>query len=105
MLANGCQFFITTRPCSFLDGRNVAFGRVVCGYEFVKEIEQTGTPTGTPICESRIEDCGLLDLEEYVDLVEEESKRLLEKMKKKKEEMKNEYIEIIKSLREGRLKK
>jgi len=40
---NGCQFFITTVPTPFLDGKHVVFGRVVDGMEVVRMVEQTRT--------------------------------------------------------------
>lgn len=36
---NGSQFFITTVPTPWLDGRHTAFGRVVRGQEVVRKIE------------------------------------------------------------------
>lgn len=36
---NGSQFFITTVPATWLDGRHTAFGRVYRGMEIVLTIE------------------------------------------------------------------
>ncbi|EJT51599.1 hypothetical protein A1Q2_02774 [Trichosporon asahii var. asahii CBS 8904] len=41
---NGCQFFITTAPANFLDGKHTVFGRVIDGLLTVRKIENT--PTG-----------------------------------------------------------
>lgn len=45
---NGSQFYITTAPTSWLDGKHVVFGRVTDGKEVVKNIEAVGTPHGRP---------------------------------------------------------
>ena len=57
---NGSQFFITTVECPWLDGNHTVFGKVVEGMELVKEIESKGTPSGTPLAEVKISDCGEL---------------------------------------------
>lgn len=59
---NGSQFFITTVPCPWLDGRHVVFGKVLdeASYDIVKKIEQC--PTGDmdrPVQEVVISKCGL----------------------------------------------
>lgn len=43
---NGSQFFVTTVPCPWLDGRHVVFGEVVQGLDVVKKVESLGSPSG-----------------------------------------------------------
>ena len=57
---NGSQFFITTVPCSWLDGKHVVFGEVVEGQELVKKIESLGSSSGKPSKEVKVTDAGVL---------------------------------------------
>ncbi|KIO26070.1 hypothetical protein M407DRAFT_243867 [Tulasnella calospora MUT 4182] len=56
---NGCQFFITTAACDFLDGKHVVFGKVIDGLLTLRKIENV--PTGAnnrPKLAVKITECG-----------------------------------------------
>lgn len=57
---NGSQFFITTVPTPWLDGKHCVFGKVVEGEDVVKSIEKVGSQSGTPKAPAKITDCGQL---------------------------------------------
>ncbi|KAG7814224.1 hypothetical protein KL921_000498 [Ogataea angusta] len=57
---NGSQFFITTVPCSWLDGKHVVFGEVVEGFDVVKAVEKLGSGSGATRAKIEITDSGEL---------------------------------------------
>ncbi|ETV74993.1 hypothetical protein H257_10597 [Aphanomyces astaci] len=57
---NGSQFFITSKPMPHLNGRNVAFGKVVEGMDVVRKIENVYSVKGKPLTDIVVVDCGLL---------------------------------------------
>ncbi|GMM31836.1 peptidylprolyl isomerase [Martiniozyma asiatica (nom. inval.)] len=57
---NGSQFFITTVPCPWLDGKHVVFGRVIEGLDIVQKIEGFGSNSGRTQTEIKITNSGEL---------------------------------------------
>ena len=57
---NGSQFFITTAPTPWLDGKHVVFGRVIEGMSVVKAVESYGSQNGTTKLKINITSSGQL---------------------------------------------
>jgi cyclophilin family peptidyl-prolyl cis-trans isomerase len=57
---NGSQFFITTVPTAWLDGKHVVFGEVTEGSDVVKKIEALGSGQGRTQGKITVEDAGQL---------------------------------------------
>lgn len=57
---NGSQFFIALKALPHLNGRNVAFGKIVEGKSVLKSIEGVYCVKGKPLTAVEITDCGLL---------------------------------------------
>ncbi|XP_062551088.1 peptidyl-prolyl cis-trans isomerase, rhodopsin-specific isozyme isoform X2 [Armigeres subalbatus] len=56
---NGCQFYITTVPAPWLNGKHTIFGKVLDGHGVVHKVEQQKTDTDDyPVPTIIIEDCG-----------------------------------------------
>ncbi len=57
---NGSHFYISTQACPHLNGRAVAFGRVVEGMEVVQKVASTYSIRGKPVANVRIENAGVM---------------------------------------------
>jgi len=57
---NSSQFFITTVPTPWLDGKHVVFGRVINGINIITDIEKLGSQSGEVYDNIVITNCGQL---------------------------------------------
>ncbi|KAE8901733.1 hypothetical protein PF005_g4227 [Phytophthora fragariae] len=57
---NASQFFISLKPLPHLNGRNVAFGKVVEGKNVLKTMEGVYSVKHKPLTDIKIVDCGVL---------------------------------------------
>eukprot|EP00826_Nyctotherus_ovalis_P012087 TRINITY_DN13156_c0_g4_i1.p1 TRINITY_DN13156_c0_g4~~TRINITY_DN13156_c0_g4_i1.p1 ORF type:complete len:400 (+),score=51.90 TRINITY_DN13156_c0_g4_i1:48-1202(+) len=59
---NGCQFFVTLKKCTNLDGKYVVFGEIIQGFDLMEEIGSHGSRTseGKPKAKIVISNCGQL---------------------------------------------
>jgi len=83
---NGSQFFITFRPCKYLDGQHTIFGRVVGGLDVLTSIERVPVDKTT---DKPLEPVTFLTAEVFVDPFEEAEEQIRkerEVIQKKKEE-------------------
>ena len=59
---NGSQFYVTVEPAPHLDGRCVAFGRLVEGLDVVRHLHDSlYTQRGVPVEKVVVEECGVVD--------------------------------------------
>jgi len=60
---NSSQFYITAAPLAFLDGKKVAFGRVIDGLRTIKVISKLETVNERPKKQVTIEECSMWSLD------------------------------------------
>ena len=57
---NASQFVVTTKAMPHLNGRHVAFGKVIEGMEVINEMTKIFSVKGKPLAEVKVVDCGRL---------------------------------------------
>merc|ERR1711957_459620 len=57
---NGSQFFLTSIPCDWLNGKHCVFGKVVDGLQVLDSLESVGSGSGSTKAPCMIADCGQL---------------------------------------------
>jgi len=62
---NGSQFFMSTVPTPWLDGKHCVFGQVIEGFNVVKAMEAVGSSSGKTKKAIIITDCGELNPPEF----------------------------------------
>lgn len=55
---SGCIFFITLAKCEFLDTKQVVFGKIVDGFQVLRQIEMVKTKDSKPKIPVLITECG-----------------------------------------------
>ncbi len=72
---NGSQFFITTVPTAWLNGKHVVFGRILEGMEIVKGVEALGSRSGKTSAVITISDSGELKEEAKEEVKKETTEK------------------------------
>lgn len=62
--SNTSQFFITCKKAPWLDGNNVAFGKVIKNTELILDLTRHGGKDGKPFSVVTISDCGEIKKED-----------------------------------------
>ncbi|KAK8801940.1 hypothetical protein WA158_006335 [Blastocystis sp. Blastoise] len=78
---NSSLFAISLNKLPHLNGKHVAFGHIIKGYEIVEKLTQEFIVAGEPVQPIIIQDCGILPKEQYITVEKEKPK---EKSKEKK---------------------
>ncbi|XP_953675.1 cyclophilin, putative [Theileria annulata] len=65
--SNSSQFYITFKPCSFLDNKMVVFGHLEYGEDVLDMIEKQGTMVGKTKKKVNIYNCGEIPIETIYD--------------------------------------